>query len=197
MALTRKMLKAMSVEDEKIDQIIEAHTETVEALKKERDGYKEDADKLTTVEAELDKLKKEHGDPDDWKEKYEKEHKDFEDYKANVTEKETKAAKKEAYTALLKEAGVSDKRIGAVLKVSDIDALKLDKEGKLVDADKLTEAIKTEWADFIVTTHEKGANTAKPPAGGKTGMTKEEILAIKDTHERQQAMAENHELFGL
>ena len=163
MALTRKMLKAMSVEDEKIDQIIEAHTETVEALKKERDGYKEDADKLTTVEAELDKLKKEHGDPDDWKEKYEKEHKDFEDYKANVTEKETKAAKKEAYTALLKEAGVSDKRIGAVLKVSDIDALKLDKEGKLVDADKLTEAIKTEWADFIVTTHEKGANTAKPP----------------------------------
>ena len=43
MALTRKMLKAMGIEDEKIDQIIEAHTETVDALKVERDQYKEDA----------------------------------------------------------------------------------------------------------------------------------------------------------
>ena len=31
--LTRKMLKAMNIEDEKIEQIIEAHTETVDALK--------------------------------------------------------------------------------------------------------------------------------------------------------------------
>ena len=40
MSLTRKMLKAMGIEDEKIDQIIEAHTETVDALKEQRDGYK-------------------------------------------------------------------------------------------------------------------------------------------------------------
>ena len=33
MALTRKMLKAMGIEDDKIDQIIEAHTETVDGLK--------------------------------------------------------------------------------------------------------------------------------------------------------------------
>ena len=31
------MLKAMSIEDDKIEQIIEAHTETVDALKQERD----------------------------------------------------------------------------------------------------------------------------------------------------------------
>ena len=29
MALTRKMLKAMGIEDDKIDQIIEAHSETM------------------------------------------------------------------------------------------------------------------------------------------------------------------------
>ena len=43
MSLTRKMLKAMGIEEEKIDQIIEAHSETVDALKKDRDTYKENA----------------------------------------------------------------------------------------------------------------------------------------------------------
>ena len=49
MALTRKMLKAMGIEDEKIDQIIEAHSETVDALKEQRDQYKADAEKLPEV----------------------------------------------------------------------------------------------------------------------------------------------------
>ena len=43
MSLTRKMLKAMGIEEEKIDQIIEAHSETVDSLKADRDTYKEDA----------------------------------------------------------------------------------------------------------------------------------------------------------
>lgn len=33
MALTRKMLRAMGIKDEKADEIIEAHSETVDALK--------------------------------------------------------------------------------------------------------------------------------------------------------------------
>lgn len=37
MALTRKMLKAMGIEDEKIDQIIEEHAESVNALKAKLD----------------------------------------------------------------------------------------------------------------------------------------------------------------
>jgi hypothetical protein len=35
MALTRKMLKAMGIEEEKIEQIIEAHAETVDGLKED------------------------------------------------------------------------------------------------------------------------------------------------------------------
>ena len=66
------------------------------------------------------------------------------------------------------------------------------------DADKLTEGIKADWADFVVNTVKKGVNNAKPPKsdGGGT-MTKEEIMAIKDTAQRQAAIAENHELFGI
>ena len=36
MSLTRKMLKAMGIDEEKVDQIIETHAETVDALNAER-----------------------------------------------------------------------------------------------------------------------------------------------------------------
>ncbi len=58
MALTRKGLKAMGLTDEQVDGVIEAHTETVEALKNQRESYKADADKLAEVQAELETLKK-------------------------------------------------------------------------------------------------------------------------------------------
>lgn len=196
MALTRRMLKAMGIEDEKIDQIIDAHTETIDALKDERDGYKDDAAKLANVQKELDDLKKDGGD---WQKKYEKEHADFEAYKTDITKKETKTAKESAYRALLKESGVSEKRIDAIIKITDIDALELDNDGKIKDSAARTEHIKTEYADFIETSTTRGANTATPPANGGsgTGKTKEEILAIKDGAARRQAMAENPSLFGL
>jgi hypothetical protein len=57
MSLTRKMLRAMGIEDEKIDEIITAHTETVDALKEQRDQYKADAEKLPNVQKELQGLK--------------------------------------------------------------------------------------------------------------------------------------------
>ena len=49
MALTRRSLKAMGIEDEKIDEIIAAHAETVDALKEQRDNYKAQADELAEV----------------------------------------------------------------------------------------------------------------------------------------------------
>jgi hypothetical protein len=46
MALTRKFLAAMGIEAEKVDEIIAAHTETVNALKEERDTAKAQAAKV-------------------------------------------------------------------------------------------------------------------------------------------------------
>ena len=53
MSLTRKMLKAMGIEEEKIDQIIEAHTESIDALKEQRDQYKVDAEKLPALQKKI------------------------------------------------------------------------------------------------------------------------------------------------
>jgi hypothetical protein len=61
MALTRKFLKAMGIDEEKIDEIITAHSDTVNGLKDERDKYKDAAEKLPSVQKELDELKDKDG----------------------------------------------------------------------------------------------------------------------------------------
>lgn len=168
--LTRKMLKAMGIEDEKIDQIIEAHTETVDGLKGELDTVKStaksDADKVVALQKELEDAKnlaieKEGKNP--WKVKFDALKEEFEGYKTEEQKKATKAAKENAYKALLKETGVAEKRIASVLKVTDIEGLEFGEDGKLKDADKIRDNIKNEWADFITTESTKGAETATPP----------------------------------
>ena len=57
MALTRSFLKGMGITDEQISAIIEAHTESTDALKAQRDNYKAYAEKLPAVQQELDTLK--------------------------------------------------------------------------------------------------------------------------------------------
>lgn len=196
MALTRKMLSAMGIEEAKIEQIIEAHTETVDGLKQQLSAYKDDAERLPGVQKELDDLK---AKPDDgWKQKYEDEHSAYESFRADVTKKETRAAKENAFRALLREAGISEKRIDSVLRVSDVDGIKLDRDGNITGAAEMQEKIKTEWADFIPTTTVTGANPPSPPSnvGGKTFSSRAEIMAIKDATERQRAIAENLALFN-
>lgn len=199
MALTRRALKAMGIEDEKIDEIISMHTETVDGLKADVERYKADAKALPGVQKQLEQAQAdlEAGKKDSYKVKYEAVKEEFDEYKKAQTHKESHAAKETAYRALLKAAGVSEKRIDAVLKVSDVDGVELDEKGQIKDADKLTESVKTEWADFIVTTTTKGADTPKPPAnnGGSGTMTKDQIMAIKDRSERRAAIAANMDLF--
>ena len=199
MAFTRKMLKAMGIEEDKIDQIIDAHSETVDALKADRDAYKEDAAKLAAVQKELDELKAK-GD-DGYKAKYEAEKAAHDALKADIAAKETKKAKTDAYRELLKGANIDEKRIATILRAEapTIDKIELDADGKIKNAEQYTESIKSDWADFIVTQSAKGTNTATPPANGGAASTKtkEDILKIKDAGERQKAIAENPTLFGI
>ena len=53
MALTRKFLAALGIEDAKVDEIIQAHTDTVNGLKDEIEKYKADAEKLPAFDANL------------------------------------------------------------------------------------------------------------------------------------------------
>ena len=163
MAFTRKMLKAFGIEENIIDQIIDAHAEVVDGIKADRDTYKADADKLAGVQRELDDLKKNGGD---WQKKYEDEHKDFEAYKNAQTAKETKAAKEKAYKELLKDAGIPDRRVDMILKVTNLEDIELDESGKIKDSGKHTEKVKTDFAEFVEKSAERGADVPNPPASG-------------------------------
>lgn len=225
MALTRRFLTTLGIEEDKVEEIISAHSETVTALKKERDDAKEEAEgfksevekfkneakKVPELEKEVEDLKKaaeenevENGE-NAWKVKYDamKEEHDklkteFDTFKTETSAKETLAKKDKAYRVLLKKAGVSEKRIDAVMRVTNLEKVELDKEGNIKDEDAQEKSIKEDWADFIPTTSEEGAKTATPPANnGGSGKTKDEIMAIKDRAERQKAIAENPKLFGI
>lgn len=185
-----------------VNEIIEGHTTSIEALREERDNYKAEAQKAEDLAKQLEKVQKDlkEATSDDaenkFKAKYEMLKEEFKEYKKEIEEKATKDNKSKAYKELLKEAGISDKRIEAVLKVSDVDAIEFDDEGNVKDKDDILKSIKEEWSDFITKADVKGAETETPPAntGGQT-MTKEDIMKIKDTSERQKAIKEHIELF--
>lgn len=186
MALTRKMLKAMGIEDEKIDQIIEEHTESTDALKQQRDEYKAKAEAKATASTEPKSKDPEPGDG--YKAKYDAEKKAFEDYKANIAAEKAEADKRAKYRELIVKAGVDSKRVDSVLKVSDLSEIKV-KDGAIEGADDLVKSIKEDWADFIPTTQKVGANAPNPPKNDGGAKKLEDITKMQDPVARQEALA--------
>jgi len=193
MALSRKFLAAMGIEEAKIDEIINAHSETVEALKEERDSYKDKASKYDQTLKDLNEANKkleELGKEDSYKVKYEAAKEELDNFKKETEAQKTKSTKTEALKGLLKEIGISDKRIDSVLKVTNLDDIKLGEDGKIQDSANLKKNLTKEWEDFIVTNGKQGADVNNPPGQGGSGVkTREEIMKIKDTQERQAAWA--------
>lgn len=198
MALTRRLLKGMGLTDEQMDTIIEAHTDTVDGLKADLAKYKTDAEQLPKVQRELDTLKA-AGDGG-YQEKYEKVKKDFDDYKAEVSTKETKAAKEKAVRAYYESKGITGKSLDIAIRGSgaEIDALELDGD-KIKDTSALDDLVKGTFSGLVSTTKTRGAQTSNPPANNNGGaMTKADIYK-KDDHgryvlsaaERQKALMEN------
>lgn len=203
MALTRKMLSAMGIEDEKIEQIISAHTETVTGLKDKIEGLEDDAKKLPKVQKELEELKaqvKEREDADNplqkdlekLQKKYDDLKKEHDDYKAEITGKEIRKAKEEAYMEILKDAGIPKKHFAKILKYSDVDGVELGDDGKIKTAADILKSVKEEWGDHVEKTEVRGMETTTPPAnegGSTTGISRARQLAQKFAAERYGAPA--------
>lgn len=194
MALSRKFLAALDIPAEKIDEIIKAHSDTVEALKEERDSFKEKAEKFDKIQKDLEVANQKIEDlskDNTYKVKYDALKEDFDEYKKNVETEKTNNSKSAAYKQLLKEIGISEKRIDAVARLAELDKIKLDKDGKIEGSEELKKSLSEEWADFITKDGKEGAGISTPPGnGGVTMKTREEIMKIKDTQERQKAWGE-------
>lgn len=195
MSLTRKMLKAMGIEEEKIEQIIEAHAETVDALKEEVAKYKAEAQELPATKKELEDLKAK-GD-DGWKEKHDAVKREFDEYKNGQTAKETKAAKEKAARAYFEGKGIDGANLNIAIRScgAEIDSLELDGDS-IKDTAALDALLGGDLAGLV----SKPNTNVRIDMGGKLTnqgktITKEEILSIKDGSTRRRAMMENPDLF--
>lgn len=180
MALTRKLLKGMGLTDEQVDTIIEAHTDTVDGLKADVSKYKADAEKLPSVQKELDSLKA-AGDGG-YKEKYEKEHSAFEAFKTDITAKESKAAKEKAVRAYFESKNITGANLDLAMRGcgEEMAALELDGE-KIKDTKSLDALVNGTYKGLVSTTQTHGANPANPPANtGSANLTKADIYKKDD-----------------
>ena len=174
------------------NKLIALHLGVVDPLKDDLAKYKDAAEKLPDVQKELDDIK----GGEDWKAKYKAKEKELTDYKAEIASKETLAAKQAAFRKLLTAENIPDKFHDRIVKMTDFSGMELDGDG-LKDAEAQRKAINTDWGEYKAAAETRGAKVDTPPTNGKVTRSKAEINAIKDTVERQQAIAENHELFGF
>ena len=190
MALNRRYLKELGLTEAQAEGVMEAHEETVNGLKSEIEAMKGDAARLEALEQALE-------DREDWKARHDAVAEAFEAYRAEAEATRREAAVRAAYRRLLEAEHIDPRRYEVIERVTDYGSMRLDGDGNLVDAQALAEAIRRDWADFVVTRLRRGARVQTPPGGEKRSMGKAEILSIRDPAERQRAIAENHDIFGF
>lgn len=160
MALTRKYLKALGLTDEQVESIIDAHGETVEALKGERDAAKAEAEKVAGLQKQLDDATlKLAGAGDAAKVQAE-----FDAYKASVIAEKENASKAEAVKAALKAAGVQrEEFIGLLARQIDLGSLQVA-DGKITDTTQI-DALKNAYPACFGSINTQGVQSPNPPAG--------------------------------
>lgn len=185
MALTRKMLEALGVEEKAVEQIIDAHVEVVNGLKDKLKEAEEVAKKNADAQKELEKFQK-----DDYKAKFEKEHAEYENFKKSITEKEAKTAKEKAVRAYFEEKGITGANLEIAMRgvTEEINGIELDGD-KIKDTKTLDELVSGTYAGLVAKTSKQGAKTPTPQGGSGAGsvLSKSDIMKIKDTTERQKA----------
>ena len=170
----------MAIEPEKVDQIIEAHAETVDGLKSQADELKaelamakEAAEKVPALEKQIEDMKA--SDPtEEWKAKY-----------AELNDK-YEAEKLSLYRNLLREIGLDERRVEKASLLKDLDELTVE-DGKLVGYDELREAEAEEWAAFIPQEKVQGAPVPTPPKAEPAGEQPHE-RAVRIAQERHEKM---------
>lgn len=199
MALPRKQLqeKLENITPETVKEtmqwILDGHTASLEAVQEERDSYKAKAETVATLTQERD----------DWKAKAEasgdaaKIQADFDAFKQQIADEKAAAQTDADVLALLKEAGIQRESFQQLASKSfDRSKIKRNEDGSISNRQELLDGIKTDFADCIATQQQQGTPPNNPPTGGGQGMTREQILAIKDKAEQRAAIAQNLELFA-
>lgn len=209
LALTRKLLEGIGIEDKQIETIIEAHSDTVTALKKEIAQYKDDAERVPLLQKQLeealaadhtDELQSKLDEAVKAKETAEaalaEANKSFDDFKAEVQAEKDATAKAGAYRKqVLEAAGIGADYLDDVMAVAKLNDIELDDDGNIKGASELAEAAKGKWKSFVVQKETKGAHVDTPPAnkGGIEGANPRAIQIARERHERMYGKQQSEE----
>ncbi len=162
MALTRRALKAMGIDDEKIDVIIAMHTETVDGLKADIERYKTDAEKLPEIQKELDALKA-AGD-NGLQDKFDALKREYDAYKNEITQEKAKTAKEAAVKSYYESKGITGKALEIAMRGSGAEIAALEMDGdKIKDTKALDELVSGVYADLVQKTEVRGQTGGNPP----------------------------------
>ena len=204
--LSRANLKAMGLEPEQVEKILDLHGASMEGAKenaKEKARQAEEANqaKIAELESELSKARSELKATKDDDGSFEaKLNAEIEAHKITKSELETaKAEHKKAVDGYEKEKddatvdslvktllGEGDESNGKMhpsaidkaLRMYDRSLVKRDKDGKIKNADEVLAHFATEWKDFFGKETTRGVDTGKPPESQSTAYTKEAIAKM-------------------
>lgn len=154
-------------------------------------------DQIADITEKLKNAETQNGENAKYKEQYETTKAEYEKFKTDTETKAAKAAANATFTKWLRENGYTEKGAAKIVKYGGFTP-EFNKDGTIKNADKLSESVSAEWSEYKAKEHVEGAKTETPPAntGGNT-ITREDILKIPNTAERQKAIAENGALFGI
>lgn len=175
------------------NRLVALHLGVVDPLKDDLTKYKADAEKLPSVQKQLDDLKA-AGDGG-YKEKYEKEHSAFESFKTDITAKESKAAKEKAVRAYFESKNITGANLDLAMRGCGEEMAALELDGEKIKDTKSLDALVDGTYKGLVSKQTVRFDTGARFNGGGKPMTKDEIMQITDRAERRAAIAANMDLF--
>lgn len=193
----------MGIEPAHIEAIIEAHAETVDALKAERDKYKAQAEEVPDLQRRLGEAEGLDGKLAELQTKYDEVtqqlkaaqdetkgvQESFDEYKSGVEAREASAAKAKAYrTQVLQVAGISSKYLDDVMGVTPLDDIKLDDDGNVEGADELVKGAKSKWKAFVTARRTDNGRVDTPPKDQKGGPAGAHERAVEINRQYRERM---------
>ena len=175
------------------NRLVALHLGVVDPLKDDLTKNKADAEKLPSVQKQLDDLKA-AGDGG-YKEKYEKEHSAFETFKTDITAKESKAAKEKAVRAYFESKNITGANLDLAMRGCGEEMAALELDGEKIKDTKSLDALVDGTYKGLVSKQTVRFDTGARFNGGGKPMTKDEIMQITDRAERRAAIAANMDLF--
>ena len=181
--MKRQQLIDLGIEADKIDAImdingndIERHKSEVDALNKDLADAQKTIDDMQKSSADAETVKKQ---ADEYKEKYE----------AEKENREKELKRHSAELALIQAGANSKYRDFLITQIQDTE-----------DVQERVSGLKDEYSELFAKDEQEPENgykvkDTKLEKGNKTTMTKEEIMAIVDTKERQRKISEHKDLF--